>query len=110
MAQVRVEVGGRSYSLTCKDGEEKLLQSLASHVNEKAEKLSRQLGHLPETRLLLMSAIMLADENAELAAGGKVQANKESPDAEARAAQAVLRATEKVEAAAAALEKADAST
>lgn len=70
MGQIRVEVGGRAYPLACKDGEEATLTTLAARVNEKAERLVAQLGHLPESRLLLMSAIMLADDYVELAASG----------------------------------------
>ena len=66
MAQIRVDVGGRSYPLACKDGEEALLERLAAQVNAKADLLTKQLGHVPEVRLLLMSAIMIADDLVEI--------------------------------------------
>ncbi len=116
MAQVRVDVGGRSYPLACKDGEEELLQRLAKHVNSKAEQLSSQLGHLPEVRLLLMAAIMIADDYVELSAkGGDAPAPATAPsepaaDHEARAAEAVRAASEKVERLTALLEKAVAAS
>ncbi|EMD84254.1 cell division protein ZapA [Pacificimonas flava] len=62
MGQVRVDVGGRSYPLACKDGEEDLIDRLAKTVDAKAQQLQTQLGHLPEVRMLLMSAIMVADD------------------------------------------------
>ncbi|MGB3723433.1 MAG: cell division protein ZapA [Pacificimonas sp.] len=113
MAQVRVNVGGRAYPLACKDGEEELLEKLAKHVNSKAEQLSSQLGHLPEVRLLLMAAIMIADDYVELAAAGDPLASKTpaptavEPDTESenRAAAAIAAATEKVERLTALLEK-----
>ena len=90
MAQVRVEVGGRSYPLACKDGEEELIGQLAAAVDAKAQQLSGQLGHIPEVRLLLMSAIMIADD---LIRGGT--GTREEP--EDRAAEALAAAADRIE-------------
>jgi cell division protein ZapA len=62
MSQINVMVGGRSYTLSCREGEEARLQRLASHVNRKAEDLSGTLGQMSEPRMLLMSALLVADE------------------------------------------------
>ncbi len=62
MAQINVMVGGRSYTLSCREGEEARLQRLAAHVNRKAEDLSSTLGQMSEPRMLLMSALLVADE------------------------------------------------
>jgi cell division protein ZapA len=62
MAQIDVMVGGRSYTLSCREGEEPRLQRLAAHVNRKAEDLSSTLGQMSEPRMLLMSALLVADE------------------------------------------------
>ncbi|MBV7256656.1 cell division protein ZapA [Pacificimonas sp. WHA3] len=111
MGQVRVSVGGRSYPLACKDGEEDLLVGLAGRVNEKAEMLANQLGQVPETRLLLMSAIMLADELTELAGRTATSADVAAdipapvPDADARAREAVDAAAARVNQIADLLEK-----
>ncbi|MGB7404688.1 MAG: cell division protein ZapA [Pacificimonas sp.] len=102
MGQIRVDVGGRSYPLACKDGEEATLGQLAAVVDAKAKRLSEQLGHLPEARLLLMSAIMLADDYAELKGGAVPAAPADSGSDEA--AQLVLDAAERVERVVAALE------
>jgi cell division protein ZapA len=78
MPELTVEVGGRSYRLGCGEGEENHLQGLAKTVDTEATRLTRQLGQMPEGRLMLMVALMLADrmteaealsaENARLAA------------------------------------------
>lgn len=103
MAEVRVDVGGRTYPLACKDGEEELIRRLAGIVDEKAKALTAQLGYLPEVRLLLMSAIMIADEQG----GGEVSA---APAADERVTDALAAAAERVEAIAAALEQRTASS
>jgi cell division protein ZapA len=62
MAQINVMVGGRSYTLSCREGEETRLQRLASHVSRKADDLASTLGQMSEPRMLLMSALLVADE------------------------------------------------
>lgn len=61
MAEVSVEVGGRGYRLGCAEGEEAHLTQMAAMIDAEARKLGRQLGSVPEGRLLLMSALMIAD-------------------------------------------------
>ena len=62
MAEVDVAVGGRRYKLACRDGEEEQLRTLASMVDRKAGDITRAIGDMTEARVLLMSAILLADE------------------------------------------------
>ncbi|WP_439533967.1 cell division protein ZapA [Polymorphobacter sp.] len=57
-----VQIAGRSYSLACKEGGEAHLESLAADVGTKVDRLVEQLGPMHEPRLLLMAALMLADE------------------------------------------------
>lgn len=65
MSSVTVTVNGRTYKIACDDGQEKHLLGLAAHVNEHVEKLKSGVGQVGDTRLLLMAAIMIADELAE---------------------------------------------
>lgn len=69
MAQVSVEIGGRTYPLSCRDGGEPHLSELAAGIAEKAERLTGQLGPMSEARLLLMTALMIADELHEARKG-----------------------------------------
>ena len=62
MGQVLVEIGGRSYALSCRDGDEAHLTELADGIAQKADALTVSLGTMTESRLLLMSALMVADE------------------------------------------------
>lgn len=62
MGQVAVTLNGRTYRLVCGDGEEPRLAELANHVKNHVEKLAREFGQAGDERLLLMAALLVADE------------------------------------------------
>lgn len=62
MAQINVNVAGKSYSLACAEGEEDRLHKLAAYIDSKATDLTGKLGHVAESRLILMAAVLIADE------------------------------------------------
>lgn len=66
MAEVAVVVAGRSYALACRDGDEARLRELAAEIAARADRLTATLGAMSEARLLLMSALMIADELHDL--------------------------------------------
>ncbi len=72
MGQVIVEIGGRNYPLSCRDGDEAHLTGLAAGIAAKAKGLTSQLGQMSESRLLLMAALMIADELHEAKKGNFV--------------------------------------
>ncbi len=65
MPEVDVEVAGRSYRLGCGEGEEQHLRALAARVDGEAARLGTSIGQVNEGRLMLMSALMLADRLSE---------------------------------------------
>ena len=66
MPEVTVQIGGRSFSVACQDGEEHFLLAAANILDGEARALIEQSGRLQESRLLLMSGLMLADKHAGL--------------------------------------------
>lgn len=62
MGQVAVTVNGRSYRFDCGEGEEARLGELAAFVKGRVEDLKRQFGNAGEERLVLMAALLIADE------------------------------------------------
>lgn len=82
MPQVEIEIAGRTFEVACQEGEENFLHSAAAMLNTEAEHLATQIGRLPESRMLLMAGLMLADKTAGLE--DKVRA-LEAETAEARA-------------------------
>jgi len=69
MAEVSIEIGGRQYPVTCRDGEEEHLRMIAGLVDAKAADAQRAVGGVNETRQLLLAALLLADEINELRQG-----------------------------------------
>jgi cell division protein ZapA len=68
MPLVNVMVNGRAYTIACDDGEEEHLRELAIHVDDKVRELLGSVGQVGESRLLLMAALLIADEHHEAAA------------------------------------------
>ena len=66
MPQVEITIGGRSFEVACQDGEDHYLHAAAGMLDEEAQRLSSQIGRLPEQRMLLMAGLMLADKTAGL--------------------------------------------
>ncbi|MBL8566664.1 MAG: cell division protein ZapA [Hyphomicrobiaceae bacterium] len=62
MGQVSVIINGRNYRLACSDGEEGRLLELATHVKARVDQLTREFGQVGDDRLLLMTALLVADE------------------------------------------------
>ncbi len=62
MAQVTIEVNGRPYQVGCEDGQEQHLRGLAEIFDAQVRQVSKDMGQLGDTRLLLMGALLLADE------------------------------------------------
>ena len=66
MAQVDVSVYGQSYRIACEDGQENRLIDLAAMVDEKVMELVNQIGQVGSNRLLVMAALVIADELVDL--------------------------------------------
>lgn len=62
MGQVTIEVNGRPYAVGCEDGQEQHLVELAKIFDRQVRQVSQDMGQLGDTRLLLMGALLLADE------------------------------------------------
>ena len=62
MAQISLTVHGRSYQVTCDDGQESHLLKLAEYIDRKLGELEGSIGQVGEQRLLFMSCLLVADE------------------------------------------------
>ncbi|MCB1492800.1 MAG: cell division protein ZapA [Rhodobiaceae bacterium] len=61
-AQVNVTIAGRTYRMACEAGQEDHLLGLADQVNGHIEHLRHEFGDVGDMRLLIMAALVLADE------------------------------------------------
>jgi cell division protein ZapA len=65
MGQVSITLNDRTYRLVCDDGEEDHLADLARMVKAKIETLRADVGHVGDERLMLMAALLIADDLVE---------------------------------------------
>lgn len=65
MATAIVTIAGRTYRMSCADGEEQRLETLAKSVEEKIEAMRAGFGDIGEQRIVVMASIAIADEAAD---------------------------------------------
>ena len=102
MPLVNVMVNNRAYTIACDDGEEEHLKQLACVVDAKAREVLGSVGQVGDARMLLMAALLIADEHNELA--GKAGSEDEKQSLHLRAEQAEGAAADLLESAAKRLE------
>ena len=102
MALVSVTVNGREFSLSCDDGQEPRIRRLAQMVDARVAEFASNLGQVGETRLMLLGALVLADELAEAsdalqrAQSGTPATVPETPDAAAQSIRDIARRIEAI--------------
>jgi cell division protein ZapA len=62
MGQVVVKVNGRDFPLSCADGQEPRIRRLAQYVDAKIGEFVKTIGQVGEARLILLAALVIADE------------------------------------------------
>ncbi|MEL7029155.1 MAG: cell division protein ZapA [Pseudomonadota bacterium] len=65
MANVVISVNGRTYTVSCDEGQEDRLRQLAGYLDVQVTRLSEQVGQVGDARLFLMAGLMVADELSE---------------------------------------------
>ncbi len=70
MAELQLQVAGRTYRLACRDDDEEALRAAAQSVDARASQLAAQLGAVTESRLLLMTALSFAGSVADKPTSG----------------------------------------
>tara|TARA_Y100000385_G_scaffold285188_1_gene344654 strand:- start:368 stop:772 length:405 start_codon:yes stop_codon:yes gene_type:complete len=66
MPEVTIKIGQRPYTVKCPEGEEPQLQKARDALDAEASTLLAQAGRVPESQMLLMSGLMLADRTLAL--------------------------------------------
>lgn len=62
MSVVTLKIAGYSYKIACQDGQENHILELAGYLDEKASKLKKSIGYIPENQLLAMVSVLVAQE------------------------------------------------
>ena len=72
MTELEISIGGRIFSVACDNEEQEKVKEAAALINEEADSIQSQLGRLPESKMLLLSALMIADRLVDLETESKV--------------------------------------
>lgn len=78
MAQVNISINGRNYEIACDDGEEPHVLKLGKYIDDKISELVVRMGQIGDTRLLVMTALLITDELSD--AYAKLESNGARPD------------------------------
>jgi len=76
MPQVNIVVNGHAYAVACDEGQEEHLGRLGDFIDGKVRDLVASAGQVGEARLILMAALVVADELADALA--KLEARDEN--------------------------------
>jgi cell division protein ZapA len=66
MGEVTVTVNSRPYRMACEDGQEGHLKKLGQGLASRVEELAKQVGQVGDAQLLVMAALITADELAQV--------------------------------------------
>ena len=105
MAELAVTVNGREHVLTCGDGQEARLRRLVQAVDARVAQFVAEVGQVGEARLLLLAALVIADELADANDALQTERNRNRA-AEDMAADSLVGLAERIAAIAARLETA----
>ena len=72
MTELEISIGGRIFSVACDNEEQEKVKEAAALINEEADTIQSQLGRLPESKMLLLSALMIADRLVDVENESKV--------------------------------------
>ncbi len=62
MPAIDFAINGRRYTVECGEGEESRLRRLATYVDGRVRELAEQQGQVGDARLLVLAALLIADE------------------------------------------------
>ncbi len=68
MAQISLKINGYAYTVGCEDGQEEHLRAMAAAIEERMTRIKALGGQSGESRLLVLAALLMADELHDMAA------------------------------------------
>lgn len=77
MAQVTVKINGYAYTVGCQDGEEDHLLAMAADIERRIDSIKAVAGQTGEARMLVMAALLMADDLFEMR-GSLAEAEKKA--------------------------------
>ena len=71
MTELEISIGGRFFSVACENDEQEKVKKAAALISEEADSIQAQLGRLPEAKMLLLSALIIADRLVDVESDSK---------------------------------------
>jgi cell division protein ZapA len=94
-AQIALSVAGRTYEVSCDDGQQRKIAELAIEIDSRARQLRATVGPVSDALLLVMVALTLMDDLVETRS--HVLPSGVAADADARLAAGLDRLTNRIE-------------
>ncbi len=94
MAQVSISINGRTYGISCQDGQEQRVTDLGHYVDARLKDIAAAGAAASESHLLVLTTLMLADEVFDLrddvgSLNGQVQQVETNENEEALVIEAI---------------------
>ena len=70
MAEVKIYINGRSYDISCDNGQEGRIVDLASYIDQRLQQISRTGAAYNDAHLMVLASLVVADELFEAREGG----------------------------------------
>lgn len=103
MAQVTLRINGYAYTIGCKDGEERHLEAMGTELSRRIDSVRAAAGPSGEARMLVMAALLMADDIFELRS--KLEATTPVPQPDPRLGRKLNRMAKRAEEIAVGLEQ-----
>jgi cell division protein ZapA len=105
VGQVNLTINSRPFAVTCDDGQEARIRRLGQYVDAKVAEFVGNIGQVGEARLLLLAALVIADELADASEALRLErSGTREANGAAAAASSINGIAQRVEAIAARLE------
>jgi len=62
MVDLKINVGGKNFFISCEDGQEEDLKSASVLLSNEVEKLKNDLGKISDEKIFLMAALIMTDK------------------------------------------------
>ena len=102
MAEITLTINGRNFGIACDDGQEQRVMELGHYVDSRLKDIARAGAASNESHLLVLTALMLADEIFDLRdsvseLGGQAQDSQVMQQDELVIAQAIDHLADRIE-------------
>ena len=102
MAEVKITINGRTFGISCEDGQEQRVIDLGHYVDTRLKEIAKAGAASNESHLLVLTTLMLSDEIFDLRSdvsrlGSKVRNVEANENDEAATAAAIDQLADRIE-------------